>query len=60
MPHLQEGHESSLVSAQQDKLCLLKLEPASLVAYILYCRACLQFQQVKVRSGSACTCRCTC
>eukprot|EP00955_Chlamydomonas_euryale_P023664 249832-Chlamydomonas_euryale.AAC.6 len=41
------GHKGSLVAAQQDKLCLLKLAPGNLVAYVLYCRACLAFQQMK-------------
>lgn len=42
------GHKNSLVAAQQDKLCLLKLVPSNLMAYVLYSRACLEFQQSKV------------
>ncbi|KAG1669966.1 hypothetical protein FOA52_016227 [Chlamydomonas sp. UWO 241] len=42
------GHKDSLVAAQADKLCLLKLVPSNLAAYTLYCRSCLQFQQTKL------------
>ncbi len=45
------GHKESLVAAQQDKLCLLKLVPNNLSSYVWYCRSCLQFQQTKVRLG---------
>ena len=33
--------------AQTDRLCLLKLAPSNLAAYVLYSRSCLQFQQFK-------------
>ncbi|GAX77618.1 hypothetical protein CEUSTIGMA_g5062.t1 [Chlamydomonas eustigma] len=43
----EEGHSSNMVAAQQDQLCMLKLVPGSPASFVLYCRACLEFQQYK-------------
>lgn len=42
-----QGHQGHMEAAQQDRLCLLKLSPSNLSAYVLYARSCLQFQQHK-------------
>jgi hypothetical protein len=42
-----KGHQAHMSIAQTDRLCLLKLCPTNLAAYVLYSRSCLQFQQMK-------------